>query len=163
MAFPAIFIITGIALDKLYLFGRKNSKYLGIILVAAILAFGAYQNIGSSTALIENKATSYVQVEEAGIWIKANSAPSDNIISSSVPQNNFYSERATYPYPNNESDFAALLKNLTPKYIVLSAWEPSPSWAYNWPANNNATVRPVVVYYGDQQKTQISLVIYQLN
>ena len=98
----------------------------------------------------------------AGEWIKENSYEKDNIISSAVPQITYYSERATYHYPENGSDFEETIGKYNPKFMVLSIWEKSPDWVYNYPLKYNNSIIPVQAWFQNKEQTQLDTVIYQI-
>jgi hypothetical protein len=125
--------------------------------------------------MILNKVNSFVSVKYAGLWIKENSNLNDSVVSSSLPQMVYYSERVTYPYaltqsslnvPSNlyktEQEFEKEVISKKPKYITDSVWEQVPQWVHEYPAKHNSTLVPVQVYYLDAQKTQPSLIIYEV-
>jgi len=161
MAFPAIFLICGKGLDIIYNYLKKFSKPLAIILILFILLFSGYSLLKHSDNLIKIKLHSYDSVKEAGLWIKENSNPEDIIITTSTPQNTYYSERQSFPYPDNESDFPQFLEQKKPKYLVLSIWERSPDWVYNW-FQNNSNVEVVKAFTSHGIPNQATLVIYRL-
>ena len=104
--------------------------------------------------LIEGKKTSYWQVKEAGLWMKENSNLSDVMISNSIPQIQYYSERNTYMAKN-----ISHLESLKPKYIMVSVFERSADWFYSYPEEKNLKI--VNGYFADEQKTQPVLIIYE--
>ena len=72
----------------------------------------------------------------------------------------YYSDRRVIGW-GAEEDFLDHINAQKPKYMILSAIEISPDWAYPWPDNNKNIVMPVMAYYFDPEKTQPILVIYQ--
>jgi 4-amino-4-deoxy-L-arabinose transferase-like glycosyltransferase len=160
-AFPAFFMILSLGLMQISSWLKKYQKYLGAIVIVAFLLVGGYQQITYGNQIITSKISSYMEVKEAGIWIKQNSNPGDIIFSASVPQLTYYAERPTYNFvsPNiNISNFEKEVSLLKPKYLVLSIYEPHADWAYAYPAQHNDTLVPVQGY---QQNNQPVLVIYQ--
>ncbi|MGV8151635.1 MAG: hypothetical protein ACP5OG_01005, partial [Candidatus Nanoarchaeia archaeon] len=111
---------------------------------------------------IKGKTSSYLEVKQAGLWIKENSNKNDIVFSASVPQNTYYSERKTYNFLANhinESYFETYLYKYKPKYFVLSIYEPQAQWTYAYPATHNNTFIPVKAY---DQNGATTLVIYQV-
>jgi hypothetical protein len=118
--------------------------------------------------------TSFDSIKYAGEWIKENSNPEDIIISASLPQMTYYSERETYPFVRHtsvsddptiretEEDFEKFVAEKKPKYITDSLWEPVPDWVHGYASKHNDTLIPVQGYYLDEAKTQISLIIYEV-
>ncbi|MEM0465205.1 MAG: hypothetical protein QXW97_00715 [Candidatus Pacearchaeota archaeon] len=151
------------------LIGIKNKIFV-IIIIAIIVFLGAYDQFKHSEAIIKIKLDSYIQVKEAGLWIKQNSNKDDLIISSSHPQTIYYSERNVETFyvngsNENETAFNEYIKFKKPKFVIVSIFEPSftPHWAYEWANKNNQSVKPVRAYFLDQNKQQLALVIYEVD
>lgn len=161
MAFPAIFLISAFALDKLYSLIKPHSKIFAVLIIVALLAYGGWSSLQRSDALIKEKIPSYQGLKDAGLWLKSNSRPNEIVIAAGMPELTYYSERATYPYPINETDFLNFVKEKNASYMVLSVWEPSPQWTYNWPQNNQDKVEIVDVVFIDSTQKQISAVVYR--
>jgi hypothetical protein len=153
-------------------FVGKYKKEAASFFVIIVLVLGLYGQFDYSKDLVLSKVNSYEQVKEAGLWIKENSNPDDVVVSASVPQNTYYSERKTYNFAlddptgaKSEDYFNENLERINPKYIVVSVFEPSftPEWAYSWPQSNQSKAVPVQAYFSDPQKQQPVLIIYQIN
>jgi 4-amino-4-deoxy-L-arabinose transferase-like glycosyltransferase len=144
-AFPAFFIMLSLGLVKIEGVLKKYSKYLGVVVIIILLAIGGYQQLTYGNEIIAGKVLSYAEVEQAALWMKANSNSSAVIISSSVPQTTYYAERATFVIPANQSDFEKLIADKKPTFLVLS-YEPSPQWAYSYPQNHTDILVPVEGY-----------------
>lgn len=160
MVFPAVFIIAGFGIN--YLVNLiKGYKKLAYIIIILLLVFSSYQMFSNSDSLIKSKVSSYDSLKYGGLWIKDNSNRTDTIISSAVPEITYYSQRATYPFSDNESSLVSLINQTHPKYLILTIWERSPDWAYQWPDKNQDKLKVVQAYFTDPEKTKASLVIYQ--
>lgn len=169
---PFLFLLSAIPLVKLSDFFTKKFKmkeFSSIIIVSLILIFLMVVNIfGASNYtttfnLLENKKTSYLEVQQAGLWLKQYSNPQDIIISNSQPQIQYYSERSTYTIDEvgkNQSAFQENITKLNPKYFMLSSFEPHEQWMYSYPQEHNNTLIPVQVY---QQNEQPVVIIYGFN
>ncbi len=143
-----------------------KSRFFVVALIILLVVLGVYTQAVHSVSLIEAKKTSYLQVKEAGLWINENSNKNDVLVSASVPQLTYYSERKVYNFyelnsSENESNFDEAIKLLKPKYVVLSVFEPvfTPQWAYAWPAKHNSTVIPAKAFYLD---SSLALVVYEV-
>ncbi len=161
--FPFIFaFVSNILFEFKKFVSKAEYKWVfGAVLILFVVLYSAY-HLPYATSTIKNKLSSYDSVKYGGIWIKENSNKEDVVISRSVPQNTYYSERATYTYPKTQVEFETLMKEKNPRFLVDSIWENTPSWVREYIPANNATLRPVQVYYLDAQKTQPSLVIYEV-
>ena len=69
-------------------------------------------------------------------------------------------ERPTFAYPEAAKDFADLMRDKAPRYMVLSAWERSPEWAYAWPQQNPGHVAVATAFFQDESRTQATTIVY---
>jgi 4-amino-4-deoxy-L-arabinose transferase-like glycosyltransferase len=161
--FPSTFFIMSNLLIKLYYSIHKYHKYIAIGIIIFILGISAYQQISYANSLIKYKALGQIQLKEAGLWIKENSNKNDIIFNSAWPQNTYYSERETISYNwfNDSKQFNNEFNRLKPKYIVISGLERQPTWSLEWVKNNQDKLKPVQVYYLDEEKKQPILIIYE--
>jgi len=151
----------------------KSKKIYLIFLFLVILFLFFIPNIKFGKELIEIKKNSYLEVKLAGEWIKEHSDQEDIIISSSLPQIAYYSERSTYPYHlayrrdlprKNQTEFYEFIENEKPRYLILSVFEQGANnaapWVANYPQKYPEKVNSVKIYY--QQKQPV-LIIYEFN
>jgi 4-amino-4-deoxy-L-arabinose transferase-like glycosyltransferase len=170
---PALAFVGAIGINLIYELKFNKKILLGVIFL--ILILGSFYQVTYARGMILNKVNSFDSVKYAGLWIKENSNLNDSVVSSSLPQMVYYSERVTYPYaltqsslnvPSNlyktEQEFEKEVISKKPKYITDSVWEQVPQWVHEYPAKHNSTLVPVQVYYLDAQKTQPSLIIYEV-
>lgn len=165
--FPFMFIVFGNGLVRLGRFLNKNKKNMGVVIILLILLPIFYFNHVYGVSLTANKASSYAEVALAGQWIKENSSPDDKVISASVFQNMYYSERNTYSFFASGDDrddtnkFLERVHEINPKFIVISVFEPAftPQWIYNLPNERNDLFKPARAY--TNQQNQPILVIYE--
>ncbi len=159
--FPAIFIISGVFILKIYHFIKQHKKFLAILFLIFILGFIIYLQISYTDNIIKQRKDSYMQVKQSGIWLKENTSPEDIIISKSWPQTKYYSERRVIRLPDTKEEFENLSSsNSDIKYFIVSIFETHPEWSYSYPSENNLT--PIKGYFADSQQQQASLVIYRL-
>ncbi|MBS3076673.1 glycosyltransferase family 39 protein [Candidatus Pacearchaeota archaeon] len=142
-----------------------NSRQLAYIVIIILLVFGLYTQLQHSDMIVKDKLKSYQEVKDSGLWIKERTSPNDIVISSSQTQLAYYSERKIYNLNNfdSEENFTKFVMDNKPKYLVLSVFEPHPSWSYDWPQKNNESATPVQAYFADEARTKPVLVIYQIN
>lgn len=151
--------------------GKNTSvKNISSIIIIFLSLFASYTQLVHAEAITKEKLDSYSQVKYSGIWMRDNSAQDEIIISASVPQHSYYSERKVYNFHFSnenlsEEYFNEKIKEVKPKYVVVSVFEPgfTPSWAYDWPQRNNETLKPVKVYFSDSQNNQPVLVVYEFS
>lgn len=129
-------------LTKKFNINKKITVGLMLLIVAVLMI----SNISLSNSLLEQKATSYLPVKQIGELIKADSNPKDIVMSTSLPQITYYSERSTYPfdiknhslntgakelmnYSDGEAGFKQFLLDKKPRYIMASfIFETYPDW-----------------------------------
>jgi len=169
---PFLFLIASYSVIKIGTIIRqkikiKNKTFFIIFLIVFILLL--IPNLFFGNKLIEEKITSYLEVKQAGEWIKSNSNSDDIIISDSLPQITYYSERSTYPFSldyrrdlnsKNESDFDDFVKSKKPKYMILSLFDTPVQWAYSYPEKHPERVSIAQIYAQGQQPL---LAIYEFN
>jgi len=126
-----------------------------VIIVSIILITVLVSNYKFGFSLIESKKTSYIEVKQAGEWIKANSDPDDIIIASSLPQLTYYTERHVYPFDlayrrdisrETEETLDKFVLENRPKYFVISLYERDDPWAYTYPTDHNDILVPVQAF-----------------
>ena len=163
----AIFIFSSKGLISIYEFIKKNfNKNLAVILIIAILLFGAYEHINHGDQIIKLRKDSYFQVKEAGLWIKENSNPGDKVFSASVPQNAYYSQRETFRFnqftstEENETQFLNFLNENSIRYYVVSVFEVYPAYMISLPAKYPQVFVPLRVFQSGEQPI---LIIYEIN
>ena len=158
--FSAVFIVIGVALDGLFTLMRPWSPALAAVVVAAIVLYGGGEMTRRTDAIVRGKIPSYQGVAEAGRWIRTHGRPGVAVLSSSVPQITYYAERPTFTLPAEERQLDEVLAARAPGYLVISAWEPSPAWVYEWPRRNPDKVSVAATFHADAERTQLSAVVY---
>ncbi|HEY1372539.1 MAG TPA: glycosyltransferase family 39 protein [Candidatus Binatia bacterium] len=163
MIFPAVFLLTGAAIDAGYNYLKQCNFSAAVAAVTLFLLYAAVSMALRSDAEIADKLDSFAALQEAGLWIKAHSQPGDYVVTSSVPQNTYYSERASYSIPKRPEVFERMMAEQKPKYLVLSLWEESPSWAYRWPAANPGKAKAAAVFFFAADRKRPAAIVYALN
>lgn len=144
--YPAIFMLVGVGLLKMYRYGCKYNKRLSSISLVLILVIAAYSQISAANNIITIKKNSYLEVKESSLWIKNNTNPGDVVLSQSSPQTTYYSERKVYGYDKNKEEFEKKLSELNPKYAIVSIFEHHPDWLYSYFEKNKDRFTPIKVY-----------------
>ncbi len=158
---PAIFIVSSAFIMRSYEFIKKKNKIVAVLFLILLLAIIAYSQMGHADSLIKNKKDSYSQVKQAGLWLKQNSEKSDIIITNSLPQISYYSERKVMVIPLEKENLTSLISsNPNIKFYLVSAFEGHQEWMYSFPQEHNFTV--VQAYFVDASGTQPILIIYKI-
>lgn len=167
MLLPAMFILSGKGIEWGANFISKYNKSISLIFIVIILAGGFYQNISHGDSLINLKKDTYKEVKLAGEWLKENTLPDSKIVTASIVQNQYYSERQSYDYNKDndflfnmgcidlygatstnstcqlasESLFNQKVAEINPDYFIASVFEPvfTPQWVYSYGERNNLT------------------------
>lgn len=168
---PFLFMMVSTALLKI---GEKITQVLKlkktIVFILLILIFAGFMipNVLWANNLIESKKTSYIEIQQAGLWVKENSNKNDIIIGSSFPQISYYSERSITTgtekgnpedhKPLSREEFEEFIKTERPRYWIVYAFQPA-DWAISYLQEHKEWV-PVRAYYIEQNPV---LIIYELN
>lgn len=160
-----LFLILVSPISKLGEYLEKNTKLnkkIIFMLVFAIVIVILIPSVIWGNQLTESKKDSYLEIMQAGEWIKEHSNSTDLIMTQSRPQIVYYAERSVQsPAPEifeNQTVFENTVRELSPKYLVLSVYEKSPDWLYNYPSQHPEKLVPVQVY---QQNEQPVVIVYQ--
>jgi 4-amino-4-deoxy-L-arabinose transferase-like glycosyltransferase len=129
-AFPAVFVVIASAAAGITRRLMAQSRLVAVVFLAGVVVIGARQQILTADELIRAESVSYLPVKEAGLWIRGHSRPGDLVVSNSWPQITFYAERRTVSFPGAEEEFEALLRTSRPRFLMVSSFEPHPSWVY---------------------------------
>lgn len=188
MMMPAVFIIAGKGLGWAYALIKPYSKAAGILVIGVILIGGVYQNLTHTHALIMVKKGTYLEIKQAGEWLKENTPPDARVITSSVVQSQYYSERWNEGHSNknhrmppetkcidnlggtstnascqalSEELFERSRAEFKPDYFIVSVFEPvfTPQWVYSYGQRKNLTA--VQAYSSPSNPQQPTLVIYK--
>jgi hypothetical protein len=114
---------------------KKTGYFLSVTLLLALLIISignSPSNYSWGNSLIDNKLTSYSDIQNAGLWIKANSNPGDLVLTASRPQIVYYAERSVQGDLNldNASILEQTIKKLNASFFAISLEEQAsyPSW-----------------------------------
>ncbi len=162
--FPAIFMLTAIGFERIYDWIKGYRKEFAVFVILAILFVSAFLHLRIASATINARAPSFLQVKEAAFWMKERSSSEDWIITNSVPQTTYYAERQVWGVPGDwtEEQFNSEVKKLRPKFLVISVFEFSPQWYYDWSQRHENSLQLVQAYTTQQNgQERPLLLIYQ--
>ncbi len=163
--FPAVFYLVAFGAMNLYNYISKYQKPIALVIVLFLIIFGAYYQFDYGRSIIDSKKNSYLEIKEAALWVKERSTKEDYTFTISYPQHLLYSERPTYALGglDTKEKFEAKVKELKPKYMILSAYEAviTPPWMLNYPMENKDKMQPVQAYFMDEEQTKPLVVIYE--
>ncbi|HLC63185.1 MAG TPA: glycosyltransferase family 39 protein [Candidatus Nanoarchaeia archaeon] len=138
----------------------RHLKIFSLIIIAILLILAAIPQISNTNTLVEQKKDSYLQVKEAGLWLKEHTSPGEVIYSHSSTQTTYYSDRHTKGIPPTYEDFVKDQREDNARFFTVSVFEKHPEWAYNYPQQHPDEFIPVQAYTLNNQP---ALVIYQYN
>ncbi len=168
--FPAIFMIMGHGVLKVYDLIKKYNKEVALVVVFGLLLFGGYSQLKYTNNAIRSKVDSYLPVKEAGLWIRANSDSNEGVASASLPQTWYYAERSVVPFSAHGTTlddvtiemFEANLSYYNVNYIMVSVFEPMvPEWSFTYCTDRPNEWEPVNGWFADEAQTQPLLIIYK--
>ncbi len=188
MMMPIMFIVAGRGLHWIYSLIGKYNQVAAIIIIGVVLVGGLYQNLTHVDKLIEIKKNTYLEIKLAGEWLKENTPPDTKIITSSVVQSEYYSERWNEGHSNknhrmppethcidnlggtsanescqrlSEELFEKSREEFKPDYFIVSVFEPvfTPQWVYSYGQRKNLTL--VKIYMAKDNPQQPMLAIYK--
>jgi len=165
--FPAIMPFTsrGIISISEFIGSLLGSRKIIILIIILILSLGMYNQVVHADQIIKNKLNSYSQIRDAGLWVRANSNPEDIVLSRSLPQTVYYTERKTLTFSQfNESQFFELVDEHKPGLMIETVFEPHhvPEWGYNPTEKMSKMLIPIQAWYADPQQTQLMVIVYKI-
>lgn len=166
--YPALFILAAGGLGLIYSSIRKYSKYIAIFAVIVLIAIAGYQNLSQAGDTINIKKDSYVQLKEAGLWIKQSTIAGDKIVANQeTPELQYYSERdmkATGDF-NSSAGMKEFIKDNNVKYVILVLYYPQnmKQWEMEYFSGNDA-LEPVKSYtpYVDKDQKLPLVTIFRI-
>ena len=124
----AIFLLIAYVFQSVCFWFKNGKKYVLVLAIIAVIAF-AYFSLPMADTIIKGKINGYADLKEAGLWLKQNSLPGENILSAALPQLTYYSEKEIYSFSGGREVVEERIRENNIKYMVLTAWEKSPDWA----------------------------------
>lgn len=161
MAVPMFFIIAK-CLNFIYLFVKRYSRYLAIFFIIIVLFYGGYLQLKHADSIIKIKINTYSQEPAAGKWLKENTLSSDILMSNNeqLPLT-YYTERKVYGMGgDDENGTVEVINEEKPKFLILTAYYPSPQWTFEFPEKYKEHLTPVQVFMEDNRPV---IIIYQFN
>ena len=131
----SLFFAVAVCLGHTQKFLEKSNKHFALAVIVLIFASGAYFQLAHADFITKAKINTYTQEPAAGAWLKEHTSPEDLIISNNehVPLI-YYSERKVDGVSIFETKDK--LKELKPRYYVVTAYFPSAQWTYELPQKN---------------------------
>jgi len=167
---PFIFMIVAYPIIKIGAFIRKQgvNKKITALIIFTVLILLLIPGLIWTNELTEVKKISYLEVKQAGEWIKQNSNPQDIVITNSLPQITYYSERSTYPFDLGKTgartnvarpEFEQFVSENKPRYLIMSIFEVHEDWAQQYvQEHQQGLLKPIQGYYQNEQPV---LIIYE--
>ncbi|MDD5254417.1 MAG: glycosyltransferase family 39 protein [Candidatus Nanoarchaeia archaeon] len=164
---PVLFIFSGYGILVLYDLIKKHNKTIAIIALLIVLAIGGYQQYKDADSLIKSRASSFGALNPAGKWLNAHTTPEDNILSVNTQMElQYYAGRYVRGLGINETVAVDYIQKNKPKYLVVSAYFPSPEWQFKFAEYYQQYLKPVMAFDADSkmittQEQQPVLIIYE--
>jgi hypothetical protein len=128
VAMPALFLTIGLAVAELALRARRIHRLAPTFIAAAVLIAGGAQFLPESDKAFHSRVRSQEDLRVAAEWIKARTSPEDTLMSLSMPQLTYYTERATLRIPEKRDDYEVALGQQKPRFVILTRYEKHPKW-----------------------------------
>lgn len=144
--FPAFFIIMSKAVYFIYDNASKIHKSASLVALIVIVVLFGYFQLNLATTNFVSKIYSYREIREAGRLIQDITRPEDTVVSASVPQLTYYSEREVIGIGQDqtEAEWEAINEQRRPRYLLLTKFEPHPAWINDYP--NRKGLQPIMVF-----------------
>tara|TARA_Y100000310_G_scaffold334203_1_gene413374 strand:+ start:27 stop:749 length:723 start_codon:yes stop_codon:yes gene_type:complete len=172
MLMPPLFYLSAKGIMILHNLVKKYSKSIAILIVLFLVFGGMYQHIDHNHKLIMSKTDTYQEEKLAGLWLKENTPEEARIVTASIVQNQYYSERQSYDFytekakeidcydiygnvkntpdclTKTEKFFEKKVKDIGADYMIIHIFEPvfTPPWAYSYPLRNPEKLEPIQAY-----------------
>lgn len=159
---PFIFFFIGQTLMVVHRFIAKHQTFIATALVVLLILIAGYQQIQHASTLITQRASSYMPIKQAGLWIKEHSEKDDKVFSVSLTQATYYTERnvTTYsilPQMRTGEEMDSFVKAHKPRYVMWSVFEKHPDWTPEWiDSRQRNGLNAMYAYpYGGNQMPQV--------
>jgi hypothetical protein len=103
---------------------------------------------------IRGRMSSYAVLQEVGEWLKETTAPDARIMSQSVAQLTYYSERAGVQLAPSREAALSFLQASKMHYLVLSDYELKPDWLLRF-APRGAGFQVLTVFQGADAEAEV--------
>ncbi len=131
LALPPAFLALGYGTMRVAALARRIHPLAAVAVMLAVLVLGTLRFVPLADRNIRARMTSYAGLQDAGLWIKARSGPEDILLSRSVAQLTYYTERRGQTIPEDRTEFDTMMATRKPRYVVISRYEPHPQWLLN--------------------------------
>jgi len=161
MIFPAFFILASKSVFFVYHFIKPFEKNVALLVLFLLIIIPGYFQIQLGTTTFFNRLSAFKEIQDAGDYIKGITQPGDVIVSASVPQLTYYSERMVIGMSIDETEEEWRVREIEnkPSYLLLTKFEPHPDWVWTYPDKYNMTV---VMGFGNDQ-TNPTAVLFKYN
>jgi 4-amino-4-deoxy-L-arabinose transferase-like glycosyltransferase len=128
LALPSAFLAIGYCTVRLGSLAAWGHAGVTAVVMLVVVGLGTLRFLPDADNRIRSRVTSYDGLRDAGLWIKERTGPEDIVLSRSVAQLTYYSTRRGESIPDERPAFDAMMKTLTPRYVVISGYEEHPTW-----------------------------------
>jgi hypothetical protein len=128
LALPPLFMLIGEALVTIsaMLGGRRQRVRLALLVVSGLVASLALWR--DADRGIRHSRASYAVLRDVGEWLKDTTGRDALVMSQSVAQITYYSDRAGVPLAESPEATRAFLRESEDHYLVISSYEKKPPW-----------------------------------
>ena len=98
---------------------KDKKKFIGLSFMAIAVLF----QFSATVSVLETTVVSYGLLDEAGGWLRDNTAQDAKIMTQSFRQIHYFSHRRTYQIPQDQSFFQRTLEREGIEYVVIDSYE----------------------------------------
>jgi hypothetical protein len=128
VALPAVFLTIGLAAAELAARARRIHRLAPRLIVGIVLIGGGVQFLPETDKIFRLRVRSQEELRDAAEWIKDRTSPQDTLMSMSMPQLTYYTERATFRLPKQRDEYELALRRQKPRFVVIARYERHPQW-----------------------------------
>ncbi|MFQ6073190.1 MAG: ArnT family glycosyltransferase, partial [Methanosarcinales archaeon] len=162
---PALVIMTSNAILLLGNLIARHAEYpkYGLLIAILFSLMCSYQTALPATDYFKYAGSSWVQLKNAGEFIDKNTPKDTKIISESVPQLYYYSDRIIVPFPKNKTELLrkSLEKNID--LIVLTPERMTPNYAFEFLLQNPDLFIPYRFFVDNPRQPRDFALVFKIN
>ena len=128
LSLPPAFLAAGYCTVRVGRLAARVHEGAVAVVMLLVVGLGTMRFLPDADNGIRSRATSYDGLREAGLWIRERTGPEDTVLSRSVAQLTYYSERRGESIPDERPAFDAMMAAHKPRYVVVSRYEVHPKW-----------------------------------
>jgi hypothetical protein len=159
---PMALVVAGHGVDRIRHMISTIDRRAALVVFVGILAVSGGTTYQYTNPMVTLQAQRFTGLEEAGKWIRANTAEDVGVIAGSGHQSRFFADRPTWHAANvdNRSHMEQLIREQNYRYMEVDRWERTqPEW-FQQTLQSHDAYQPV---HAEQRQGQPIVVVYQVD